>query len=140
MRRVSLRGKRSKYRNTWYNGFFTTTGATGTAVGDGQANTAAIIANQGVGSYAAGLAKAYTGGGYTDWFLPSKDELHEMYLNKATIDITALANSGSGFASNSYWSSTEFDSDDAWAQNFVNGSQGNYFKIFPYYVRAVRAF
>ena len=68
----------------WYNGSYVTTGATGTAIGTGATNTDAIISVQGPTetSYAAGLARAYTGGGYTDWFLPSKDELNKMYLNR----------------------------------------------------------
>ena len=127
----------------WYNGSYVTTGATGTAIGTGSANTDAIISAQGATetSYAAGLARAYTGGGYTDWFLPSKDELNKMYLNKATINTTALANSGSSFYSNVYWSSTEYDNDDAWRQYFgYDGLQVNYDKDTTITVRAVRAF
>ena len=78
----------------FYNGSDAVSGATGTAIGTGSANTDAIIAAQGATetSYAAGVARAYTGGGFTDWFLPSKDELNEMYQNKAAIDATATAN------------------------------------------------
>ena len=46
---------------------------------------------------------------YSDWFLPSKDELNQMYQNKAAINTTAAANSGSNFSINYYWSSTEYD-------------------------------
>ena len=125
----------------WYNGFNTTTGATATAVGTGSANTDAIIASQGATetSYAAGLARAYTGGAYTDWFLPSKDELNQMYLNKSTINTTASANSGNNF-SNYYSSSTENSSSNAWIQGFSVGNQGLGSKDFTYNVRAVRAF
>ena len=87
------------------------------AVGTGSANTDAIIAAQGgtETSYAAGLARAYTGGSYTDWFLPSKDELNHIYLIKSTINTTAVANGGSnliiseeGYNTQYYWTSTEF--------------------------------
>jgi hypothetical protein len=84
----------------WYNGTYTTTGATATAIGTGLANTNTIIANQGATStnYAAGLARAYTGGEYTDWFLPSKDELKKLYRNKGLVCC---------FAGIHYWSSSE---------------------------------
>jgi hypothetical protein len=127
----------------WYNGINVTTGATGTVIGTGATNTDAIINVQGPTetSYAAGLARAYTGGGHIDWFLPSKDELNKMYLNKATINTTAAANSGSDFSANNYWSSTEYDSNTAWVQYFGNGGQGYYDKLNTYVsVRAVRAF
>ena len=126
----------------WYNGVYITTGATPTAIGTGSANTDAIIAAQGATEtdYAAGLARAYTGGGYTDWFLPSKDELYKMYLKRTTINATALANGGSIFANLLYWSSTEYDNTWGWAHNFINyftdlSSKSNLFKV-----RAVRAF
>jgi hypothetical protein len=126
----------------WYNGSYVTTGATGTAVGTGADNTTTIISVQGATetSYAAGLARAYTGGGYTDWFLPSKDELNKMYTNRATINTTAAANSGSDFANNYYWSSSEIDNYFAWFQNFNNGAQSYFSKFDTYDVRAVRAF
>jgi len=126
----------------WYNGSYITTNATGTAIGTGQANTDLIIIAQGATetNYAAGLAKAYSGGGYTDWFLPSKDELNEMYLNKASIDATAFSNGGSGFASYFYWSSTAHGNGYAWGQYFNYGYQFYNDKSYSYYVRAVRAF
>ena len=128
----------------WYNGINATTGATGTAIGTGSANTDAIINVQGPTetSYAAGLARAYTGGGHTDWFLPSKDELNKMYLNKNIINTTAAANSGSDFSANNYWSSTEYDKEFAWYQSlFSSGNQNYNYKYYTLnFVRAVRAF
>ncbi len=127
----------------WYKGSYSTTGATATAIGAGNANTDTIITVQGATetSYAAGLARAYTGGGYTDWFLPSKDELIKMYLKKGDINTTALANGGSNFATVYYWSSTEAGKYDAWIKFFSNAnSQGFGDKSFTYNVRAVRAF
>jgi len=125
----------------WYNGSYDTTGATGTAIGTGATNTTTIISEQGPTetSYAAGLARAYTGGGHTDWFLPSKDELYKMYLKRGDINTTAVANGGSDF-STIYWSSTEADNDDAWRQDFSNSNQHGNYKYYPLYVRAVRAF
>jgi hypothetical protein len=126
----------------WYDYAFTTTGATATYIGTGSANTDAIISDQGAPetSYAAGLARAYTGGGFTDWFLPSKNELNQMYTKKAIINTTASANGGSNFSANYYWSSTESYNVRAWMQYFGNGYQEDYFKNYTCFVRAVRAF
>jgi hypothetical protein len=118
----------------WYNGSNITTGATGTAIGTGLSNTNRIIANQGAiaTSYAAGLARAYTGGGYNDWYLPSKDELNKMYINKVAIG---------GFSDLVYyWSSTEYFNSSVWAQYLGNGIQLDEGKSNAYNVRAIRAF
>ena len=114
----------------------TNRGAIGTAIGTGFSNTNTIIASQGT-NYAAGLARAYTGGGYTDWYLPSKEELNKLYLNRVAIG---------GFISNSnglYWSSSEIQSypyHSAWLQDFSNGGPLSIFKDFDVNVRAIRSF
>ena len=77
---------------------------TRTFLGQGLANTISIIAASGgssLTSYAAGLASSYNGGGYTDWYLPSKDELNKLYQNRAAIGNFAT----SGIAA--YWSSSQ---------------------------------
>ncbi len=133
-------------RIQWNNGSYTDTEANGDGVYAGEMNTMLIIANQGSNSndYAAGVCANYTvtesGVTYGDWYLPSKEELNLMYQNKATIDATAGVNGGSGFASAGYWSSTEFNTNDAWRQNFGNGNQSLSTKGNINYVRAVRAF
>lgn len=107
---------------------------TSTGIGSGSSNTTAIIAGQG-NSYAAGLARAYTGCGYTDWYLPSKDELYKLYLDKAAI---------TGFANYPYWSSSEKNGTNslyAWAVYFDTGFLTDGFpKSNSIYVRAVRSF
>jgi hypothetical protein len=115
----------------WWNGSYITTGAAGTATGTGAANTTAIVASQGAGSYAAKLCDDLVLNGYSDWYLPSKDELNKLYLNKRAVG---------GFATYFYWSSSEDYAYYAWYQYFGVGSQ--YFDIkFNYFrVRAVRAF
>ena len=117
----------------WHNGSFTITNAVRDQVNAGQFNTERIIINQGAGSYAAQICANYQGGGYGDWYLPSKFELNLMYVN------LHLAGLG-GFASSNYWSSSETSSSSAWGQNFGNGAQLYNGKFSPYYVRAVRAF
>lgn len=130
----------------WENGSSTTTSAVGNGVYAGKMNTMLIIANQGatLTNYAAGLCVNYSvtqnSVTYGDWYLPSKYELYLMYANKTAINTTATANSGSGFASSYYWSSTESSNSNAWKQYFVNGNQGNISKISTNRVRAVRAF
>ena len=62
------------------------------------------------------------------WRLPNRLELLLMYNQE----------DHSGFASNLYWSSTEYGSVNAWSQGFGGGNQVNYYKGNNYYVRAVR--
>ena len=119
----------------WWNGSYTTTGATGTALGTGMANTNAIITSPGnTGSYAAKICRDYGDGVYTDWYLPSKDELAKLYAMKVL--------GFGGFASAYYWSSTEYDAYaiTSWCRDFNNGNQYYALKDYTYYVRAVRAF
>lgn len=120
-------------------------GGTGTALGTGSSNTDNIIAqavaagNNTLTSYAAGLARAHNGGGYNDWFLPSRDELNAIWVN--LVDNGSGANSGvGGFANDYYWSSSEFNAIYARVQLFDDGSQNGFNKSNNYRVRAVRAF
>jgi len=108
-------------------------GGTLITIGSGSANTDKIIVQNGAGStYAAGLARAYDGGGYSDWFLPSKNELNKLYDNRVAIG---------GFADRLYWSSSETIAEYAWSQDFLNGDQyGGYDKYNTFRIRAVRAF
>ena len=127
----------------WWNGIYgTPTEATGTALGTGLANTNKIIVVQGPpapvpgypypSDYAANLARAYNGGGYDDWFLPSKDELDKLHLNKDTIG---------GFVEWRYWSSSEYNEDSAWFQYFYDYFVPfNFSKANACRVRAVRYF
>jgi hypothetical protein len=82
------------------------TGAT--AIGMGMANTTAIVArHSGVdkSTYAAGIADSLYVGGKSDWFLPSKDELNQMYIQNFTLG---------GIITGPYWSSSESDASGAW--------------------------
>ena len=70
----------------------------------------------------------------SNWYLPSLDELNKLYLNRDAIG---------GFDTTSfpyYWSSSEYDADDAWGQGFSGGVRDRNWKYFPYRVRAVRGF
>jgi hypothetical protein len=115
-----------------FGGDYPLIGETGTAIGTGLANTNAIISIQGnTGTYAAKICKDYQGGGYSDWYLPSKDELNQLFINRVAVG---------GFANKEYWSSSEFPYYRAWFQSFYDGFQFNYFKDYSLNVRAVRAF
>jgi hypothetical protein len=63
------------------------------------------------------------------WYLPSRDELNALYVQR-----TAIGN----FANASYWSSTEGTDSRAWYQSFSHGGQNNYSKSTNFYVRCVR--
>ncbi|MBE3035879.1 MAG: DUF1566 domain-containing protein, partial [Candidatus Atribacteria bacterium] len=118
----------------WCDGSAVTTGATETSLGTGKANTQTIVNIQGKGNYAARLCNVQTVGGYSDWFLPSRDELNEMYVN---LYLKGLG----GFAPDFYWSSSEDSAGTAWWQWFSNGGQVSDPKGDDFMrVRAARAF
>ncbi len=125
----------------WNNGSNINTGANETAIGTGQANTNAIVASQGAGTYAAWLCAALQLNNYSDWYLPSKDELTQMYVNQTAIDATAIANGGANFSSY-YWTSSEQNgnANNAWYQFFFNGQQALNAKSNMAWIRAIRAF
>jgi hypothetical protein len=109
-------------------------GADGTTLGTGNKNTSDIVKGCATPVIAARLCNDLQLNGYSDWYLPSKDELNKLYINKATVG--GFANSFNSV----YWSSTEFDASTAWNQSFSNGFQGNLPKASTLRVRAVRAF
>ena len=116
------------------------TGADGTAIGTGNQNTINIEGGCTTAGIAADICANLTLGGYSDWFLPSKDELNKMYLNIGPGNALGLGNIG-GLTNHFYWSSTEFDNWRAWGQNLGNGYQSyGGSKDNDSDVRAVRAF
>ena len=109
-------------------------GADGTLVGTGKQNTIDIEAGCTTSGTAADICANLSLGGYDDWFLPSKEELNLMHINLKVFGV-------GGFAVDYYWSSSEFNADNAWSQGFSGG--GPLFistKINTFRVRAVRAF
>jgi len=123
-------------------------GAYGTAIGTGAQNTIDIEAGCTTPGTAADICANLTLGGYSDWFLPSKDELNLMWINLADSDGdgqntgTSDPNNLGGFSPTGYWSSTQGPGlDAAVRQEFNDGSQSNNgAKGYPNYVRAVRTF
>ena len=120
-------------QTTWVNG--SGYGGTSTDYSTGQANTNAMKAQTGYTGGAAKVCDDYTNtetgtGVYGDWYLPSKGELINLYINKVAIG---------GFADDFYWSSSEYNAYYAWGQYF-NYGQGFTTKYDTFRVRAIRAF
>jgi hypothetical protein len=104
-------------------------GASGTDNGTGSQNTNLIDSGCATVGIAAKLCKQFTYEGYSDWFLPSKDELNLMYLNIP-----------GKLTPNYYWSSSESNNKFAWQQHFQTGTQCRIYKNIVAYIRAIRAF
>lgn len=104
---------------------------TSTAFGTGAANTAAIVVNCSQDNIAARVCDNLSLNGYSDWYLPSYEELNLIFLN--------LYSNGLGGDFNSYyWSSSQSDSNNAY---FRRPSEGyGIYKGYSFRVRAVRAF
>ena len=128
----------------WHCYGLTIYGADGQAIGTGYQNTLDIVAlncqtvNGGITAAQATLN--YTSEGFTDWYLPSKDELQEMHNT-----IGSLGSQGNvgGFDVSDYpyyWSSSEGSSLGSFGVNFNDGTSGSYSKYSSLRVRAVRAF
>ena len=119
----------------WWNGSIIKTGATGIAIGTGKANTDTIIARQGnTGSYAAKNCRDYTSGGYSDWYLPSKDELYQLFINRVALGMPSLG---------LYWSSTEDFIYTSATEMYMDNNSYSFFsqdKSSTYGVRAIRDF
>jgi uncharacterized repeat protein (TIGR02543 family) len=116
---------------------------TGTEIGSGESNTSKIVTTQGIGDqwgrpYAAKLCEDLEVdkdcATYDDWFLPSKDELNEMYKE--------LYSNTLGFTEDGYLSSSESSENEVWIQTFKEGNQSDHAEKYLTYfrARAVRAF
>jgi len=113
------------------------------AVGSGQTNTTAMLANgatsyvgdtSGAAFYSNALASGIPAGCVTskdDWFLGSLGEMKLMYDNLQGVG---------GFVETYYWSSNDADAGGAWAQYFGDGGRANGGKGITLSVRPVRVF
>ena len=105
----------------------------GMTVGTGYANTAILVplCNP---SDAPNIARAYDGGGMTDWFVPSYDEMQALwdYPNRNAIG---------GFPPLAYWSSFSHKDNAFMTVNWRNKDYG--YDVYPgsgYGFRPIRAF
>ena len=133
-------------------------GAFGKEIGTGRSNTGIIVAT--CTSGAAIIASSYSGGGKTDWFLPSNDELNEMckfaknqYTGDPREDCTTFSvydetiaqTIRKGFTLKGYWSSTEHNGDVFFIahKHSLGGwssARSNNLKTDLFSVRPIRAF
>lgn len=105
-------------------------GTQATAIGTGKANTAAMLTV--CTADAAVTVTAYRGGGRSDWFLPSRDELRALFLRQRIVG---------GFQLHGYWSSSEASPSQAWVQDFyADYTPAPSDKGFANFVRPIRAF
>jgi len=128
----------SPYSSVFYDGAFgkvwggygTYLGTTGTAIGTGKANTAAIVAAfgsaepyQGKTDYAAKVCDDFSYGGYGDWFLPSKDEVTQLYNNLISKGMYGPWEPTGSF---NFRSSSELDATTDWTM-YANGKWTDYY-------------
>jgi hypothetical protein len=96
----------------------------------------AALSDQGTGTWqtAVSLANGYNGGGYTDWSLPSVNDLGILYNNRYTL--------GGFYEGNSYWSSTLMQWPDRYAAwtFYYNGNYSSWWQGNNLSVRAIRFF
>jgi hypothetical protein len=126
----------------YWNCVDTITGAKATKIGTGQDNSNKIVATR-CKLYntdekkrmlgPADLCDLYHTGGFTEWYLPSKDELNQIYIHLAKPDRYSFLN-------HMYWTSSEKNNRFAWIQYFQDGGQAYYIKHYAYYVRAIHDF
>jgi len=101
----------------------------GALIGDGNSNTNIILKNCNEENIAASICKNLG----DEWFLPSRGEFRLISINLYNLGIGGL------LPNNMYWTSTEYDKDNAWRISFGYGGSTT-FKDQKSYVRAIKAF
>lgn len=101
--------------------------------GTGQANTRTIIEQCSTPGIAARLADDLVYNGYSDWYLPSKDELNLMFSYRDLLEF---------FTGDLRFSSSQIDKNYAWGNAFTSTSQGSISmtKSLSRKIRPIRAF
>jgi hypothetical protein len=120
-------------------------GTTSTSIGSGSDNTDKIINASAYGVEGAVHQSRLTRQGYDDWFLPSKDELAEIFLQRDIISSVSQENGGEEIKScgnGYYWSSSEYDIVNAWKMSACGASlAGDKDNVTSStWIRAIRAF
>jgi hypothetical protein len=102
---------------------------------DGAFNTA-LMTSSAAATYVNGL----TDGGFSDWYLPSIDELGLLYYNRFSANKALSTGSFTLLSPSNYWSSTEYNTTGAFYFGFYGGYAYSVTKANTISVRAVRAF
>jgi hypothetical protein len=100
-------------------------GARNTAIGKGSLNTAAIVAECSESGTAAKISMDLSSNGYDDWWLPGKDELYKVYLNRPAISAGAITIGGEELSNTTYISSSELDGGSGFGLDFSTGMFNN---------------
>lgn len=103
-------------------------------IGAGKSNTVAIVnqGNSNPDTCAAKYCDDYTYGGFSDWFLPSRNELSLIYFYRVSL--------GNDFGLGYFWTSSEITDGGAYCRYFTTGADDNLAKGNNFYVRPVRSF
>jgi hypothetical protein len=114
---------------------------------DGSLNTNNCVAQAGTNitstistQYAAGLCKLYKSNGYTNWYLPAKNQSLSIYNNKTALNSGLTTNGGVSLFNGLYWTSTELDYQLSYLINMSNGALPTLTKNNSYMVRAIKSF
>jgi hypothetical protein len=108
---------------------------------DGQYNTNLMKTQTGATSGAWKDADDYTYFAYSDWYLPSIDELNLLSTNRYNVNKTLSTIVGATQIEGvDYWSSTQFDATRSYNYNFTSGYSDYNNKTSTYRVRAIRQF
>ena len=108
---------------------------------NGLSNTQAISNDTTILISAAKACKNLVQANYSDWYLPSIDELYIMFSHRFDINRRLSQVNGSQLIGlSSYWSSTELDKTDALSVNYLSGTIAQDAKSTMKKVRAIRKY
>ena len=131
--------------NVVWGGYETEIGTSAQSSTDGKSNTEAIVAEFGEAepyenqtNYAAKLCNDSIAYGFDDWYLPAKDELLAIYENQENESLNKADFASAWNNLDNSWSSTEYNTDNAYRFSISNGNMFLNNKDGSNYVRCVR--
>lgn len=117
----------------WQDGTERFSGAINMSIGNGKINTEKIVQRNIDGEYPGKICSDLKLNKYDDWYLPSLNELEELYKQRFIVG---------EFLNYYYWSSSEVDKETIWLQGFATGRQKAFNKKEKIMsaIRAIRSF